>query len=104
MHVRVSSVSVEEASEKVHGDNVAFIDVRSEGEYATGHAQGAKNIPLNNLVNQAESLTGYDAVYLICQSGGRSAMAVQYLAMEGINAINVLGGTNAWQSAGLMME
>lgn len=104
MHQRITSISVEEASEKVHGNNVAFIDVRSPAEYAAGHAQGAHNIPLNQIIGRADELTAYDTVYLICQSGGRSGQVAAYLALEGINAINITGGTSAWHAAGYMME
>ena len=97
-------MSVEEAADKVHGDNVAFIDVRSPGEYAMGHALGAKNIPLQEIVSRGDELSQYDTVYLICQSGGRSGQAAMYLAMEGVHAVNIQGGMNAWQAAGLMTE
>ena len=43
-----------------------------------------------------------DTLHLICQSGGRSAMACQKLEAVGYEAVvNVEGGTAAWQAAGL---
>ena len=43
-------------------------------------------------------------VYIICQSGGRSAQATQYLEAVGHNAVNVTGGTAAWIWAQLPTE
>ena len=42
-----------------------------------------------------------DTLHLICQSGGRSAMACQKLETAGYEAVvNLEGGTSAWQAAG----
>lgn len=97
----VPSVSVTEAAEKVRQENTGFIDVRSAAEYASGHAVGAQNYPLPSLAANIDSLRKFAAVYVICQSGGRSATAVSALIPEKINAINVSGGTSAWRAAGL---
>jgi rhodanese-related sulfurtransferase len=43
-------------------------------------------------------------VVLVCASGGRSARAAQMLSEQGVRAVNVLGGTNAWVAAGLAVE
>ena len=43
-----------------------------------------------------------DTLHLICQSGGRSAIACQKLEAAGYEAVvNLEGGTSAWQAAGL---
>lgn len=93
-----------DVSKKVAGDTVGFIDVRSQAEYQGGHAKGARNIPLETLEENTESLKGFAEVYVICQSGGRSSRAVDFLLTQNVNAINVSGGTSAWQYAGLPME
>jgi rhodanese-related sulfurtransferase len=40
-------------------------------------------------------------VYVICARGGRSAKAVEHLRQQGIDAVNVAGGTLGWIDAGL---
>lgn len=95
------SISVADAAHKVHGDNTAFIDVRSAEEYASGHAVGAQNYPLPALGEHIDALKKFSEVYVICQSGGRSSSAVSQLIPHKINAINVSGGTSAWRAAGL---
>lgn len=99
----VPSITVDEAAKRIHDKTVAFIDVRSAEEYASGHAVGAQNYPLPSLGTHTGALKKFSEVYVICQSGGRSSSAVAQLLREKINAINVAGGTSAWRSAGLLI-
>ena len=39
-------------------------------------------------------------VFVICRSGNRSGQVVQWLAHQGIHAVNVAGGTTDWQARG----
>jgi rhodanese-related sulfurtransferase len=80
-----------------------LIDVREVQEFAQVHAVGAVNVPLGDITT-AEIPAGPEPVYVICRSGGRSARAVDILAVRGIDAINVEGGTDAWLQAGLPAE
>jgi len=80
---------------------IRLIDVREEYEYVSGHAPAAVNLPLSSLVERITEVPRDATVYVICESGSRSAQAVQWLAGQGIDAVNVLGGTSAWRSAGL---
>ncbi len=91
------------------GQTVALVDVRTPGEYASGHAIGACSIPLNQVTPEAvaavrpQGATG--PTYVICQSGGRSRHACQQLTQAGFtDVVNVEGGTSAWRAAGLPME
>jgi rhodanese-related sulfurtransferase len=80
-----------------------LIDVREPDEFAAAHAVGAVNVPLRSVESAALADDGA-TVYVICQSGGRSARAVQALTARGIDAVNVAGGTSAWLQAGLPAE
>lgn len=80
-----------------------LIDVREPDEYAAGHAEGAINIPLRDLERQLSSIPSANPVYVICQSGRRSSAAVETLTAHRIDAINVDGGTSAWQENHLPM-
>ena len=98
----IPAVSVTEASEKVRAEGATFIDVRTPEEYRSGHAAGARNVPLGDLNDPvAEQLKRFSEVYVICQSGGRSSTAVAKLRAANVNAINVKGGTSAWRSSNL---
>lgn len=71
-----------------------LVDVRSQGEFASGSVDGAINIPVEIIGEQTDKLKGYDTIIVFCRSGNRSAYAQQILQSKGFkNVIN--GGT--WQ-------
>lgn len=76
------------------------IDVREVDEYLGGHVPGSLNIPLSELTEKFSSITPHANVYVVCQLGGRSARACEFLSnlpdFEGSHFINVAGGTAAW--------
>jgi rhodanese-related sulfurtransferase len=82
------------------------VDVRTPKEYAEGHVPGAQSIPLDQLPSRMAELSSHkDApIYLICESGGRSARASDLLTAAGYQAVNIDGGTYAWREAGLPTE
>lgn len=88
----------------IDGDAV-LIDVRETWEWQTGHADGARHIPLKELPARLDELPRTAPVYLICASGSRSGKAAQYLKQAGFERpINVRGGTMAWEREGLPMS
>jgi rhodanese-related sulfurtransferase len=82
-------------------DRSVVIDVREEYEFVSGHAPGAINLPLSGLVDRLDEIPRDEPVYVICEHGGRSAQATEWLVARGIDATNVLGGTSAWRGSGL---
>ena len=83
---------------------VTIVDVREDDEFASGHAAGAINLPLSTFAEHFEEISKDAPVYVICQSGGRSARACDYLEGQGYDAINVEGGTSDWISRNLSVE
>jgi len=79
-----------------------LIDVRTQAEYDAGHVQGAVHIPLGFTTTDPaiQALDASAPVYVICQSGGRSARAADQLAAAGFHAVNVRGGTGGWRASG----
>ena len=82
----------------------AVVDVREPDEYATGHVPGALNVPLGRLASRIVDLPVGEPLQLICQSGRRSAQAVEALQARGIPATDVMGGTAAWIAADLPVQ
>jgi rhodanese-related sulfurtransferase len=85
-------------------DDDFLLDVREDDEWQAGHAEGALHIPISDFVARYGELTGAapqdGRVNVICRSGGRSAQVTMYLAQQGIDAVNVDGGMQAWEAAG----
>lgn len=75
-------------------DTINLIDVREVDEYESGHIPTAKNMPLSEFPVELDKEKTY---YVICQSGGRSTTACQYLANNGYDVVNVMGGMSAWK-------
>lgn len=82
---------------------VRLLDVRTPGEFAAGHIDGAVNIPLDQLGAVAGRLTdpSLGDLVVICQAGSRAAKACDVLTEAGHREpILLTGGMQAWQSAG----
>ena len=80
------------------------IDVREMGEYEAAHIPGVTHIPMGEVVARIGEIPADVPVHVICALGGRSAQVAEYLAAHGYDAVNIAGGTTAWQQAGLATE
>ena len=88
-------VSAEEFGKDLrHGQ---LIDVREKDEYQAGHIPGADNFPLSELGTTYTNLDKNQSYYVVCQAGGRSARACEFLEAQGFDVINVTSGMNEWQ-------
>jgi phage shock protein E len=69
--------------------SVQFIDVRTPEEFANGHIDRAKNIPLHLIGSRYKEINGIgeQPVIFYCRSGNRSAQAVSYLHKLGYKNI-----------------
>ncbi|HYZ97639.1 MAG TPA: rhodanese-like domain-containing protein [Acidimicrobiales bacterium] len=77
-----------------------LIDVREPDEYTAAHVPGAVLVPLATVPEHLDEVPGDGTVYVICAKGGRSRQAAEFYRSQGIDAVNVAGGTNAWIEAG----
>ena len=85
-------------------EGALVIDVREAHEFAAAHVPGATNVPLGRLPALLADLPRDRPVYVICQSGNRSARATELMRDAGIRAVNVAGGTGEWLAAGRPVE
>ena len=60
-----------------------LLDVRTRSEYASGHVQGSKNIPLDELGKSLHQLDKEQGIIVVCASGMRSSNAVSQLKQNG---------------------
>jgi adenylyltransferase/sulfurtransferase len=73
-----------------------LIDVREPSEHAATSIEGAILIPLRELQSNVKRLPKDQPIVVHCQSGGRSAIAVGMLKLQGFDARNLSGGIRAW--------
>ena len=82
-------------------DGAILVDVREPAEWAAGHAEGARHIPLAQLGQGQGELPVGRPVITVCRSGARSARAASILAGQGREVSNLRGGMRAWAAGGL---
>jgi phage shock protein E len=74
-----------------------LLDVRTEGEFAEGHVEGALNIPVQVLAQRLHELPSKDHPIVVhCRSGGRSASATALLLRAGWRHVHDIGGLPPW--------
>jgi adenylyltransferase/sulfurtransferase len=76
-----------------------LIDVREPSEHATNRIEGARLIPLRQLQSHVKTLPKDRPIVVHCAVGGRSAVAVAMLKVQGFDARNLSGGIKAWERA-----
>lgn len=93
-------ISVSELARLLAAGSVSLVDVRNPDEYETAHVPAACLIPLAQVQDRLAEFPKDRPVHVICASGGRSARVADFLRAQGVDAINVAGGTYAWVDAG----
>ena len=85
------------------GVRVQLLDVRTGAEYAGGHLDGARNVPITSLHAAVAELDLDRSVRVvaICLSAHRSPPAVRLLRSHGYDAVQLRGGMLAWRLARL---
>ncbi len=77
-----------------------LVDVREPTEWDAGHAPQARLLPLSQLGAHLDELPREGRVVVVCRSGNRSQSVVAHLVGNGVDAVNLTGGMNAWRDAG----
>lgn len=100
--VDYTDVTVTEAKSMIDSNPLLMLlDVRTQGEYDSGHIRNAKLIPVTELPGRLGELNQSDEILVYCGSGGRSRTASQLLVDNGfLYVYNMLGGTTSWISEG----
>ena len=83
--------------------NIQILDVRTPGEFFSGHIKNALQADWNDSKEFERRLAYVDKnkpVYVYCLAGGRSAAAADKMRKAGYkNVYELNGGTNAWRAA-----
>ena len=81
-----------------------LIDVRRGYEHEAGRIAGSRNIEMNDLTAQSDSIPKDRPVVFYCRGGSRSAMAAEAFSQAGFDAHNMTGGISAWAEQGLPLD
>jgi rhodanese-related sulfurtransferase len=82
------------------GEDIQLIDVRQPEEWAFAKIEGAKLIPLGEILNRMDEIDENRETVIHCKAGMRSASAVQALQRAGFKGElkNLKGGITAWSN------
>ena len=76
-------------------EGATLLDVRTEREFASGHIDGAYNVPVADLGRRMAEVPANIPVVVYCQAGGRSARAAGQLSARGFEVLD-LGAMASW--------
>ena len=101
----VAQMAPAELARVLGAPDVRVIDVRPRSEWAERHIAGVPNLHGGRLRDHLDELPRDGRLVLQCASGSRSAMAAAMLRTHGFdNVVNLTGGIDAWERAGLPVE
>ena len=102
---QLPQITARELRECLSGAQVRVLDVRREPEWQAGHIAEATWWPLDRFKVSAPEVDPAVPLAVHCQSGYRSVIACSLLRRAGMeNVVNVTGGFEAWQKAGMEVE
>ena len=91
----------------INREKAVVVDVCEPDEFAAGHVNGARNVPLGQLEEKLPSVVKNKQlpVVLVCAKGPRAARAEAVARKLGYEKAQALaGGMRAWREAGLPVE
>lgn len=100
----IPTIDVTEAERRLREDpdGPLLLDVREPSEFATVRAPGAALLPTSTFAARAGEVPADRPIMVICHVGGRSAAVASFLIARGrTDVVNVAGGMDAWERAGL---
>ncbi|MGB7815816.1 MAG: rhodanese-like domain-containing protein [Methylotenera sp.] len=100
----VPNVSATEAVLMLNRSKPLILDVRDAAEFAGGHIQGAKHIPVAELANRLKEIEKFKdkPVLVHCQKGTQARAACTILQAQQFSKLHSLqGGLDGWVEAKL---
>jgi hydroxyacylglutathione hydrolase len=98
-------VRPQEAAAQILNGEVLLLDVRDQAEWEEMRLPNAHHMMLGYLPQRAQELAGDKPILVQCRTGNRSAIGASILQAHGITAVlNLDGGIQEWQAAGLPVE
>lgn len=86
------SISAMELAHKFKKSNLNILDVRKDGEYASGHIESSQHFALDEINNNMNKITPDNTYYIHCAGGYRSVIAASILKARGFKNLVDIGG------------
>jgi hydroxyacylglutathione hydrolase len=97
----IPTLTLADVSTQLKRSNPIVLDVRSEGEWKSGHVPGSLNLPLGSLDQRMDEIPDARPLIVHCQTGARAAMAASLLRARGFEDVRLfLGGFAEWRASG----
>ncbi len=101
-------IGADEFEKAIAGNDIQVLDVRTAGEFKTGHIKNALQADWTQNQQFVERVQHVDRdrpVYIYCLAGGRSTAAADWMRKNGFkNVVELTGGINAWKAATKPLE
>ena len=100
----IPTIDVREAERRLREDTdrPILLDVRELDEFTDVRAPGAALLPTSTFTSRVGELPADRALLVVCRTGARSAAVTSFLLRAGRqDVVNVAGGMEAWEAAGL---
>lgn len=102
------NITVDEAAKLVQSNtNIVVLDVRTPGEFQSGHIKGATNINFNDkdFAKKVAALDKNKTYIIHCAAGGRSGRACEQIkTLNFKNMLHMNEGFSKWKEAGKPVE
>lgn len=104
MSAPIPTIDVVEAERRLRedADRPILLDVREANEFAEVRAPGAMLVPTSAFMSRVGEIPADRPLLVVCHLGSRSAAVAGFLIRAGrTDVVNVAGGMDAWERAGL---
>jgi len=101
--IRIEPIGADEVKRGLAEGSIDLIDVREPDEWAAGHVDGARLLPLSQFdPSKLPQAKAGRRIVIMCRSGSRSQQAIAAAQASGRSdvTLNFTGGIKAWQAAG----
>jgi rhodanese-related sulfurtransferase len=99
-----AEIEPERVAERLARGEIELVDVREPYEHDAGRVAGARHIELERLAANADTLPRDRTIVFMCRVGARSGLAASAFRSAGWDALNMVGGIEAWHARGLPLE
>jgi len=102
---QVKQITAQELASRLSSGEIGVLDVRREAEFEAGHIDGADWHPLDRFKAALPEIAKDTPFAIHCKGGYRSLIAASILMRAGYhNVVDLAGGFDAWQAAGMPSE